>query len=100
VRLIQKWLNAGVLADGQWTRSDVGTPQGGGISPLLANVYLHYAFDLWVHDWRQQAKGDVIVVARLREDAKGTFRRAAAHHAEEAASKAAGDQHQAAATLA
>lgn len=62
VRLIQKWLNAGVLADGEWTRSDVGTPQGGGISPLLANVYLHYAFDLWVHDWRRQAKGDVIVV--------------------------------------
>jgi RNA-directed DNA polymerase len=62
VRLIQKWLNAGVLVDGQWTRSDVGTPQGGGISPLLANIYLHYAFDLWVRDWRQQAKGDVIVV--------------------------------------
>jgi RNA-directed DNA polymerase len=62
VRLIQKWLNAGVLVDGEWTRSDVGTPQGGGISPLLANVYLHYVFDLWVHDWRRQAKGDVIVV--------------------------------------
>ena len=62
VRLIQKWLNAGVLEDGEWTRSDVGTPQGGGISPLLANIYLHYAFDLWVRDWRRQAKGDVIVV--------------------------------------
>lgn len=62
VRLIQKWLSAGVLEDGEWTRSDVGTPQGGGISPLLANVYLHYAFDLWVRDWRRQAKGDVIVV--------------------------------------
>lgn len=62
VRLIQKWLNAGVLVDGEWTRSDVGTPQGGGISPLLANIYLHYAFDLWVRDWRRQAKGDVIVV--------------------------------------
>jgi RNA-directed DNA polymerase len=62
VRLIQKWLNAGVLVDGEWTRSDVGTPQGGGISPLLANIYLHYAFDLWVHDWRRHAKGDVIVV--------------------------------------
>ena len=62
VRLIQKWLNAGVLEDGEWTRSDVGTPQGGGISPLLANIYLHYAFDLWVHDWRRQATGDVIVV--------------------------------------
>ena len=62
VRLIQKWLNAGVLEDGEWTRSEVGTPQGGGISPLLANVYLHYAFDLWVRDWRRQATGDVIVV--------------------------------------
>jgi len=62
VRLIQKWLNAGVLEDGEWTRSDVGTPQGGGISPLLANIYLHYAFDLWVHDWRRQATGNVIVV--------------------------------------
>jgi RNA-directed DNA polymerase len=62
VRLIQKWLNAGVLADGEWTRSDLGTPQGGVISPLLANIYLHYAFDLWVRDWRRQAKGDVIVV--------------------------------------
>jgi RNA-directed DNA polymerase len=67
VRLIQKWLNAGVLEDGKWTRSDVGTPQGGGISPLLANVYLHYAFDLWVRDWRRQAKGDVIVV-RFADD--------------------------------
>ena len=62
VRLIQKWLSAGVLVDGQWTRSEEGTPQGGGISPLLANVYLHYVFDLWVRDWRRQAKGDVIVV--------------------------------------
>ena len=62
VRLIQKWLNAGVLEDGEWTRSEIGTPQGGGISPLLANIYLHYAFDLWVRDWRRQAKGDVIVV--------------------------------------
>jgi group II intron reverse transcriptase/maturase len=62
VRLIQKWLNAGVLVDGEWTRSERGTPQGGGISPLLANIYLHYVFDLWVHDWRRQATGDVIVV--------------------------------------
>jgi RNA-directed DNA polymerase len=67
VRLIQKWLNAGVLEDGEWTWSDVGTPQGGGISPLLANIYLHYAFDLWVHEWRRQAKGEVIVV-RFADD--------------------------------
>jgi RNA-directed DNA polymerase len=62
VRLIQKWLKAGVLEDGEWKSSETGTPQGGGISPLLANVYLHYVFDLWVRKWRRQAKGDVIVV--------------------------------------
>jgi len=63
VRLIQKWLNAGVLADGTRTWSDTGTPQGGSISPLLANVYLHYAFDLWARRWRKtQASGDMIVV--------------------------------------
>jgi group II intron reverse transcriptase/maturase len=67
VRLIQKWLNAGVLEDGERTRSEMGTPQGGGISPLLANIYLHYVFDLWVRDWRRQAKGDVIVV-RFADD--------------------------------
>ena len=63
VRLIQKWLNAGVLEDGTRTWSAEGTPQGGSISPLLSNVYLHYAFDLWVQRWRRtQAHGDVIVV--------------------------------------
>jgi RNA-directed DNA polymerase len=67
VRLIQKWLSAGVLENGEKTRSETGTPQGGGISPLLANVYLHYVFDLWVRDWRRQAKGDVIVV-RFADD--------------------------------
>jgi group II intron reverse transcriptase/maturase len=51
VRLIQKWLNAGVLEDGTRTRSEEGTPQGGSVSPLLANVYLHYVFDLWVRQW-------------------------------------------------
>ncbi len=63
VRLIQKWLNAGVLEDGTRTRSEEGTPQGGSASPLLANIYLHYAFDLWVQWWRTtQAQGDMIVV--------------------------------------
>jgi len=63
VRLIRKWLNAGVLEQGQWTCSDEGTPQGGSASPLLANIYLHYVFDLWVQHWRKtKAKGDVIVV--------------------------------------
>src|SRR6266700_2414498 len=63
VRLIQKWLNAGVLEDGARIWSEEGTPQGGSISPLLANVYLHYVFDLWARRWRKtQAHGDVIVV--------------------------------------
>jgi len=63
VRLIQKWLNAGVLEDGKRMRMEEGTPQGGSASPLLANIYLHYVFDLWVRVWRQkQARGDMIVV--------------------------------------
>ncbi|MBI2458724.1 MAG: group II intron reverse transcriptase/maturase [candidate division NC10 bacterium] len=63
VRLIQKWLNAGVLEDGEWRRSEVGTVQGGSVSPLLANIYLHYVFDLWAHWWRRkQARGDVVLV--------------------------------------
>jgi len=68
VRLIQKWLRAGVLEDGERRRSEVGTVQGGSISPLLANVYLHYVFDLWVQRWRRtQAQGDVVVV-RFADD--------------------------------
>jgi RNA-directed DNA polymerase len=68
VRLIQRWLSAGVLEEGQQMRSEVGTVQGGSISPLLANLYLHYVFDLWVHRWRtRQAQGDVGVV-RFADD--------------------------------
>ena len=63
LRLIQKWLKAGVSEDGQWSETKVGTPQGAVVSPLLANVYLHYVFDLWVEAWRKKvANGDVIVV--------------------------------------
>jgi group II intron reverse transcriptase/maturase len=63
VRLIQKWLNAGVLEDGKRVRMEEGTPQGGSASPLLANIYLHYVFDLWAQAGRRkQAHGDVIVV--------------------------------------
>ena len=63
LRLIRKWLNAGVLEKGQWSCSEEGTPQGGSASPLLANIYLHYVFDLWVQHWRKtKAKGDMIVV--------------------------------------
>jgi RNA-directed DNA polymerase len=68
VRLIQKWLKAGVLEDGKRIRVEEGTPQGGSVSPLMANVYLHYVFDLWVQAWRQKrAHGDVIVV-RFADD--------------------------------
>ena len=63
IRLIQKWLRAGVLEDGIVTTSDMGTGQGSVASPLLANVYLHYVFDLWADRWRRrEAKGDVIIV--------------------------------------
>jgi len=63
LRLIQKWLKAGVSEDGQWSETKLGTPQGAVVSPLLANVYLHHVFDLWVEAWRKKiAKGDVIVV--------------------------------------
>ncbi len=63
VRLIKKWLHAGVLEDGRLTQSELGTVQGGSISPLLANIYLHYAFDLWAEQWRgRHARGDVIAV--------------------------------------
>ena len=72
VRLIQKWLSAGVLEDGQTTQSDVGTPQGAGISPLLANIYLHYVMDLWAQAWRRNAQGDVVIV-RYADDAVVAF---------------------------
>ena len=63
LRLIQKWLKAGVSEDGEWSETKVGTPQGAVISPLLANVYLHYVFDLWLEAWRKKvAKGQVIAV--------------------------------------
>lgn len=69
LRLIQKWLKAGVSEEGQWSESKVGTPQGAVASPLLANIYLHYAFDLWVQAWRRKvARGDVVVV-RYADDA-------------------------------
>jgi len=63
LRLVQKWLRAGVSEDGTWTKTEVGTPQGAVASPLLSNVYLHYVLDLWVEHWRKTiASGDVIIV--------------------------------------
>ena len=68
VRLIQKWLRAGVLEEGERIQTEEGTVQGGSISPLLANIYLHYVFDLWSQQWRKkQARGEVIVV-RFADD--------------------------------
>jgi len=62
LRLIGKWLAAGVMEDGKWAASSEGTPQGASVSPLLANIFLHYALDLWVQQWRQRhARGDVII---------------------------------------
>ena len=68
LRLIHKWLKAGVSEDGKWEETKIGTPQGAVISPLLANLYLHHVFDLWVKAWRKSAKGDVLVV-RYADDA-------------------------------
>jgi hypothetical protein len=63
VRHIRKWMNAGVLEDDRWYRQEEGTPQGGSVSPLLANIYLHYALDLWARHWRKRrARGDVVIV--------------------------------------
>ncbi len=62
-RHIRKWLNAGVMEAGQWSKTDEGTPQGGSASPLLANIYLHYVFDLWANSWRKRnASGDVVMI--------------------------------------
>jgi RNA-directed DNA polymerase len=63
LRLIQKWLKAGVVENDTWTANEEGSPQGSAISPLLANIYLHYVLDLWVQWWRKSvARGDVIIV--------------------------------------
>jgi RNA-directed DNA polymerase len=68
LRLIQKWLAAGVIDNGSWTAFEEGVPQGASASPLLANVYLHYVFDLWAHQWRtRHAHGDV-VITRFADD--------------------------------
>jgi group II intron reverse transcriptase/maturase len=68
LRLIRKWLAAGVVEDGKWSETVEGAPQGASVSPLLANVYLHYVFDLWANWWRRRyARGDVIIV-RFADD--------------------------------
>lgn len=70
LRLIGKWLRAGVSEEGEWSKTEVGTPQGSVISPILANVYLHYVLDLWVRHWRKHhAQG-----GRYRGAVCGRFR--------------------------
>ena len=62
LRLIRRWLRAGVIEHGEWSATETGTAQGASVSPLLANVYLHYVFDLWAHQWRRRhARGDIIL---------------------------------------
>ena len=68
LRLIQKWLKAGVMEDGVWSETEAGTPQGAVISPLLSNVYLHYVLDQWSEQWRQAARGEITIV-RYADDA-------------------------------
>ena len=75
LRLTQKWLRAGVIEDGDWSETLEGTPQGASISTLMANVYLHYVFDLWVHQWRgRQARGEMIVVRFADDGAPRTLK--------------------------
>jgi group II intron reverse transcriptase/maturase len=72
LRLIRKWLKAGVIEDGEWSESVEGMPQGASVSPLLANVFLHYAFDLWADQWRRcNAHGDMIIVRFADDDIVG-----------------------------
>ncbi len=72
LRLIQKWLEAGVMEEGEWKDTEIGTPQGSVISPLLANIYLHYVFDLWVDAWRKKcAHGDVVAVRYADDNVLG-----------------------------
>ena len=68
LRLISKWLKAGVSEHGEWSETTAGTPQGAVISPLLANVYLHYVFDLWVDAWRRKVASGEVVVVRYADD--------------------------------
>jgi group II intron reverse transcriptase/maturase len=68
MRLIRKWLRAGVSEAGKWSETPVGTPQGAVISPLLANVYLHYVLDLWVRQWRRKASRGEVIYVRYADD--------------------------------
>ena len=68
IRLVRKWLKAGVLEEGEWSVSETGTPQGAVASPLLANVYLHYVFDLWAERWRRREATGNVIMLRYADD--------------------------------
>jgi len=85
VRLIQKWLKAGVLEDGKHIQSETGSPQGACFSPLAANIYLHYVFDLWAHQWRQRhCQGDVRLIRFVDDIVVGFEKREEAEQFQEA----------------
>lgn len=73
LRLVRKWLRAGVLDEGVWSVSETGTPQGAVISPLLANVFLHYVFDLWAQQWRRREATGTIIFVRYADDVVAGF---------------------------
>jgi RNA-directed DNA polymerase len=73
IRLIRKWLKVGVMEDGVGTPGKVGTPQGAVISPLLANIYLHYVFDLWAHRWRHRHASGTVTLVRYADDIVAGF---------------------------
>jgi len=68
LRLVRMWLEAGILESGEWHETDRGTPQGAGISPLLANIFLHYVLDLWVHQWRRRQASGRVPIVRYADD--------------------------------
>jgi len=77
LRLIRQWLRAGILESNEWHETDRGTPQGAGISPLLANIFLHYVLDLWVHQWRRRHASGRVSIVRYADDFVMGFEKAA-----------------------
>ena len=77
LRLIRKWLKAGVSEDGEWSETKVGTPQGAVVSPLIGNVYLHYVFDLWAQVWREKVASGEVMLVRYADDLVVGFQRRA-----------------------
>jgi RNA-directed DNA polymerase len=73
IRLIRKWLKAGVMEDGVVTATETGTPQGAVVSPLLANIYLHYVFDLWAQRWRRRHAQGTVILVRYADDLVAGF---------------------------